>query len=55
VSYALNQWNELNVFHTDGAVPIDYNICNREMKRRCLNRKSAGALTMEVRLRERRP
>jgi len=41
VGYALNQWNELNVFTTDGAVPIDNNICEREMKRICLNRKNS--------------
>jgi transposase len=38
--YALNQWNELNVFTTDGAVPIDNNESEREMKRVCLNRKN---------------
>lgn len=36
VGYALNQWNELNVFTTDGAVPIDNNTSEREMKRICL-------------------
>jgi transposase len=41
VGYALNQWNELNVFTTDGAVPIDNNISEREMKRICLNRKNS--------------
>jgi transposase len=41
VGYALNQWEELNVFTTDGAVPIDNNICEREMKRICLNRKNS--------------
>ena len=37
-NYALNQWNELNVFVGDGAVPIDNNISEREMKRIVLNR-----------------
>jgi transposase len=41
VGYLLNQWNELNVFTTDGAVPLDNNICEREMKRICLNRKNS--------------
>jgi hypothetical protein len=36
--YALNQWDELNVFTTNGAVPIDNNVSEREMKRICLNR-----------------
>ena len=41
VSYTLNQWNELNVFAADGAVPIDNNISEREMKRIVLNRKNS--------------
>jgi transposase len=41
VNYALNQWNELNVFTTDGAVPIDNNVSEREMKRVVLNRKNS--------------
>jgi hypothetical protein len=41
VNYALNQWNELNVFTRDGAVPIDNNESEREMKRICLNRKNS--------------
>jgi transposase len=41
VNYALNQWNELNVFATDGAVPIDNNVSEREMKRVVLNRKNS--------------
>ena len=41
VGYALNQWDELNVFTTDGAVPIDNNESEREMKRVCLNRKNS--------------
>jgi hypothetical protein len=41
VGYALNQWTELNVFVSDGAVPIDNNISEREMKRVVLNRKNS--------------
>jgi transposase len=32
INYALGQWEELNVFSTDGAVPIDNNVSEREMK-----------------------
>ena len=38
---SLNQWAELNVFTTDGAVPIDNNVSEREMKRIVLNRKNS--------------
>jgi transposase len=41
VGYTLNQWAELNVFAFDGAVPIDNNISEREMKRVVLNRKNS--------------
>lgn len=41
VSYTLNQWNELNVFASDAAVPIDNNVSEREMKRVVLNRKNS--------------
>jgi hypothetical protein len=41
INYALNQWRELNVFLSDGAVPIDNNISEREMKRVVLNRKNS--------------
>ena len=41
VNYTLNQWNELSVFAADGAVPIDNNISEREMKRIVLNRKNS--------------
>ena len=41
VNYALSQWPELNVFCFDGAVPIDNNITEREMKRVILNRKNS--------------
>jgi transposase len=44
-AYALNQWSELTVFagdHPDaGAVPIDNNASEREMKRVVLNRKNS--------------
>jgi len=41
VSYTLGQWDELNVFCSDGAVPIDNNVSEREMKRVVLNRKNS--------------
>jgi hypothetical protein len=41
IGYALNQWQELNVFSSDGAVPIDNNLSEREMKRVVLNRKNS--------------
>src|SRR5580693_301929 len=41
IDYALNQWAELNVFCSDGAVPIDNNVSEREMKRIILNRKNS--------------
>jgi transposase len=41
VNYALNQWAELSVFAADGAVPIDNNLSEREMKRIVLNRKNS--------------
>ena len=41
VNYALGQWSELNVFCADGAVPIDNNVSEREMKRVVLNRKNS--------------
>jgi hypothetical protein len=40
-NYALNQWAELNVFCSDGAVPIDTNVSEHEMKRVVLNRKNS--------------
>jgi hypothetical protein len=30
INYALGQWNVLNVFSTDGAVPIDNNVSARD-------------------------
>jgi transposase len=41
VHYALGQWDQLNVFCSDGAVPIDNNVSEREMKRVVLNRKNS--------------
>jgi transposase len=41
IGYTLNQWLELNVFAADGAVPIDNNVSEREMKRIVLNRKNS--------------
>ncbi len=39
--YTLNHWAELNIFCSDGAVPIDNNVSEREMKRVVLNRKNS--------------
>src|SRR6202789_3678722 len=41
ISYPLSQWQPLSVFCSDGAVPIDNNACEREMKRIVLNRKNS--------------
>lgn len=41
IAYALNQWNELTMFCRDGAVPIDNNVSEREMKRVVLTRKNS--------------
>ena len=41
VNYPLGQWTELNVFCSDGAVPVDNNVSEREMKRVVLNRKNS--------------
>jgi len=41
IGYVLNQWQELTVFASDGAVPIDNNVSEREMKRVVLNRKNS--------------
>ena len=41
VNYTLNQWEALNVFATDGAVAIDNNVSEREIKRIVLNRKNS--------------
>jgi transposase len=41
VNYTLSQWAELNVFCSDGAVPMDNNVSEREMKRILLSRKNS--------------
>jgi hypothetical protein len=41
VNYTLSEWAELNVFCSHGAVPIDNNVSEREMKRVVLNRKNS--------------
>jgi len=41
IKYGLGHWEELNVFLADGAVPIDNNVSEREMKRVVLNRKNS--------------
>jgi transposase len=41
ISYALSQWQELSVFSFDGAVAIDNNASEREMKRVVLTRKNS--------------
>jgi len=41
INYALGQWQELMVFCSDGAIPIDNNVSEREMKRVVLNRKNS--------------
>ncbi|HUX66933.1 MAG TPA: transposase [Terriglobales bacterium] len=41
VGCALNQWPELSAFAYDGAVPIDNNASEREIKRVVLNRKNS--------------
>jgi transposase len=41
INYALSQWQELAVFCIDGAVSIDNNVSEREMKRVVLNRKNS--------------
>jgi len=41
INYALGQWAELSVFCSDGAVPIDNNVSEREIKRVVLNRKNS--------------
>ena len=40
IKYALNQWDELNVFVPTAPRPIDNNVSEREMKRIVLNRKN---------------
>ena len=40
VRYALNQWDELSVFLDDGAIPIDNNPTERELRRLTIGRKN---------------
>jgi hypothetical protein len=40
VNYTLSQWEELTVFCSDGAVPIDNNVSEREMKVSVIRRPS---------------
>jgi len=48
INYALSQWRELNVFSTDGAVPIDNNVSEREMKRSCSIGRTACSSAIRV-------
>ena len=41
IHYALGQWAEFIAFSADGAVPINNNVSEREMKRVIMNRKSS--------------
>jgi len=41
IGYALNQWKELTLFLSDGAVPIHNNVAEQQMKRIALLRKNA--------------
>jgi hypothetical protein len=41
IAYALGQWKELTVYCTDGAIPIDNNVSERERKRIVLQRKNS--------------
>ncbi len=41
IKYAFGHWEELKVFLADGAVPIDNNVSEREMKRVVLTRKNS--------------
>ena len=41
MNYELNQWNALSVFAADGAVDIDNNASERQIKRIVLNRKNS--------------
>jgi transposase len=41
INYALGHWEELSLFLADGAVAIDNNVSEREMKRVILNRKNS--------------
>lgn len=41
IGYVLNQWKPLNTFAADGAVDLDNNLVEQEMKRQALNRKNS--------------
>lgn len=41
IQYALSQWRELTVLCTDGTIPLDNNVSEREMKRVVLTRKNS--------------
>jgi hypothetical protein len=41
IAYTLNQWAELTLFLSDGAVPIHNNLAEQEMKRIALLQKNA--------------
>jgi transposase len=41
ITYATNQWQAMNTFLTDAAVPLDNNASEREMKRVVINRKNS--------------
>jgi transposase len=41
INYILNQWPELTLFVTDGAIPIHNNLAEQQMKRIALFRKNA--------------
>jgi len=41
IGYVLNQWKPLTAFLSDGAIPLDNNVSEREMKRVALLRKNA--------------
>jgi hypothetical protein len=41
IAYTLNQWQELTLFLSDGAVPIHNNLAEQQMKRIALLRKNA--------------
>jgi len=40
ISYALNQWDELNVFLTDACIPVDNNASERGLRKVALGRKN---------------
>ena len=50
VNYALGQWEALNVFCSDDAVPIDNNVSEREMKRVCSPMPLPAKLTASTKI-----